>query len=134
MTVKTMLRLDLECPNCNAALTKGGCVRLDAYIPATHQEGQLTLSAVFGDYDIQTDLAIPSGSVVEFRCPSCEASLNITAPCKLCGASMVSLNVKGGGYLEFCSRRGCQGHALGGVGDIDEMMNLMNRMFETPYD
>ena len=47
---------------------------------------------------------------------------------------MVSLNLKQGGYVEFCSRRGCKGHALGGVGDIDQMMNLMNRMFETPYD
>jgi hypothetical protein len=47
---------------------------------------------------------------------------------------MASLNLTSGGYLEFCSRRGCKGHALGGVGDIDQMMNLMNRMFETPYD
>ena len=34
----------------------------------------------------------------------------------------------------ICSRRSCKGHALGGVGDIDQMINLMNRMFETPYD
>ncbi len=39
-----------------------------------------------------------------------------------------------GRVLEFCSRRGCKGHALGGVGDIDQMMSLMNKMFETPYD
>ena len=33
--------------------------------------------------------------------------------CKLCGAPMASLNIAKGGYLEFCSRRGCKGHALG---------------------
>jgi hypothetical protein len=54
--------------------------------------------------------------------------------CKLCGASMASLNLAGGAYIEFCSRRGCRGHALGGIGDIDQMMSLMNRMLDTPYD
>ena len=129
-----MLRLELACPNCNTNLTKGARVVLDAYVPATHQEGQLALSAMFGDYALDTDLDIPPGSVVEFRCPTCEASLNIAMPCKLCGAPMVSLTIAQGGYLEFCSRRGCKGHALGGVGDVDEMMNLMNRMLGTPYD
>jgi hypothetical protein len=47
---------------------------------------------------------------------------------------MASLNIRDQGYIEFCSRRGCKGHALGGVGDIDQMMQLMNKMFETPYD
>ena len=54
--------------------------------------------------------------------------------CKICGAAMASLNIAKGGHLEFCSRRGCKAHALGGTGNIDDMMSLMNRMFETPYD
>jgi hypothetical protein len=39
-----------------------------------------------------------------------------------------------GGYIEFCSRRGCRAHGIGGVGDIDHLMGLMNRMLDTPYD
>ena len=46
----------------------------------------------------------------------------------------VSLDIAKGGYLEFCSRRGCKAHAIGGTGNIDDMMSLMHRMFETPYD
>jgi Zn-finger nucleic acid-binding protein len=54
--------------------------------------------------------------------------------CPLCGAAMASINISSGGYLEFCSRRGCRGHALGGFGDIDQMMSLVNRMLKTPHD
>ncbi len=129
-----MLVLELCCPQCGETLTEGNKVPLDAYIKETHQEGVMVLSAIFGDYGIDTELVMQPGTVVEFRCPKCEASLMLPLACKVCGAPMASLNLKSGGYVEFCSRRGCRGHALGGVGDIDEMMKLMNRMFETPYD
>ncbi len=133
MTNKLLL-LELSCPNCNRALTKGTKVLLDAFVRDTHEEGQVALSALFGDYTVETELEIPAGAVVEFRCPECEAGLLLALPCRLCGAPMASLNIAGGGYLEFCSRRGCKGHALGGVGNIDDMMSLMNKMLETPYD
>lgn len=129
-----MLRLELTCPYCNAVLTHGNKLTLGAFVRETQQDGQISLSSVFGDYAVETDLNLPDQAVAEFRCPSCDASIMLSLPCKLCGAPMASLNLKNGGYLEFCSRKGCKGHALGGVGDIDEMMNLMNRMFETPYD
>jgi hypothetical protein len=131
---KQMLVLELCCPQCGAPLTEGTKVPLNAFIRDTHQEGEMTLSAVFGDYTVESELNMQEGYVVEFHCPKCDASLMLPLACKLCGAPMVSLNLKSGGYLEFCSRKGCKGHALGGVGDIDQMMSLMNRMFETPYD
>jgi len=131
---KRMLILDLSCPQCGATLTQGTKVHLDAFIKDTHQDGIVYLSALFGDYTIETDLDIKEGAVAEFRCPSCDASIMLPLPCKLCGAPMASLNLGTGGYLEFCSRRGCRAHALGGVGNIDDMMSLMNRMFDTPYD
>jgi len=133
MTNKLLL-MELSCPSCNRVLTKGTKVLLDAFIRDTHQEGQVALSALFGDYTVETELAIPEGAIAEFRCPECDASIMLALPCRLCGAPMASLNIASGGYLEFCSRRGCKGHALGGVGNIDDMMALMNKMFETPYD
>lgn len=131
---KQMLLMRLRCPQCQELLTQGSQVVLDAYIEATHQDGQIALSAVFGDYSLQTDLEIPEGAIASFRCPRCDSSLMIASRCKLCGAPMVSLNIDEGGFLEFCGRRGCKAHSIGGVGDIDEMMNLMNRMMGTPYD
>jgi hypothetical protein len=131
---KAMLLLELTCPYCNAMLTEGTKILLDAHADASHQDGPIRLSAIFGDYTVETELEIPPGTTVQFRCPNCDSSIMLPLTCRLCGASMASLNMTRGGYLEFCSRRGCKGHALGGVGDVDEMMNLMNRMLETPYD
>jgi predicted RNA-binding Zn-ribbon protein involved in translation (DUF1610 family) len=131
---KQMLVMELCCPQCGAELTEGTKVRLDAQVRETKQEGEMLLSAVFGDYSVETDLKLDEGMSVEFRCPKCEAGLTLPIACKLCDAPMASLNLKTGGYVEFCTRRGCKGHALGGVGDVDQMMSLMNRMFDTPYD
>jgi len=131
---KHMLVLDLSCPQCGATLTQGMKVPLDAFVRDTHQDGVVYLSAVFGDYTIETDLEIKEGAIVDFRCPTCDASIMLPLPCRICGAPMASLTLSTGGYLEFCSRRGCKAHALGGVGNIDDMMSLMNRMFDTPYD
>jgi predicted RNA-binding Zn-ribbon protein involved in translation (DUF1610 family) len=133
MTRKLLL-MELSCPYCNRVLTKGTKVLLDAFIRDTHQDGQVALSALFGDYTVETELSIPEGAIAEFRCPECDASIMLALPCRLCGAPMASLSVASGGYLEFCSRRGCKGHALGGVGNIDDMISLMNKMCETPYD
>ena len=131
---KQMLVLALFCPQCQAPLTEGTRFTLDGYVLETHQDGAITLSAIFGDYTLESEMEIPAGAIMEFRCPRCEASVMLPSSCKLCKAPMASLNLETDGYIEFCSRRGCKGHAVGGVGDIDQMMNLMNRMFETPYD
>jgi hypothetical protein len=129
-----MLRLELSCPYCNTVLTQGNKVPMDVFVPDTHADGRIVLSAVFGDCAVESDVDIPEGAIAHLRCPSCDASIMIALACKLCGAPMASLNLTSGGFLEFCSRRGCKGRALGGVGDIDELMGLMNRMFDTPYD
>ena len=130
---KKMLVLDLHCPSCRATLTDGTEVKLDAQVRDTGEDGEIWLSAVFGDYSARTDLKIPDGSVVDFRCPRCESSIMVPATCRKCGSPMAQLDHQSG-YIEFCGRRGCKGHALGGEGDTDEMMNLMNKMLQTPYD
>ncbi len=131
---KQMLILQLCCPHCKATLTEGNRVHLDAHVPSTHQDGEIFLSAVFGEYNIETTLTIPEGETVEFRCPSCDESIMLDFACKTCGAKMASLNQVEGSHVEFCSRRGCKGHTIGGHDDIDESMSLMNKKFNTPYD
>ncbi|MBP7148824.1 MAG: hypothetical protein KBD01_14915 [Acidobacteria bacterium] len=131
---RQMLLIEVCCPNCDALLTEGERVHLDAYARDSHQDGAVFISAIFGDYTIETEIEMPEGSIAEFRCPICDVSIMLQTPCKLCGAPMASLNLQNGGYLEFCSRRGCRGHALGGFGDVDQMLGLLNRMFHTPHD
>jgi predicted RNA-binding Zn-ribbon protein involved in translation (DUF1610 family) len=129
-----MLLLKVCCPNCDAVLTEGQKVHLDAYVKDTNQNATIYLSAAFGDYTVECDVKIPAGAIVEFRCPACDESIMLQIPCRLCGAPMASLNIVNGGSVEFCSRRGCKGHALGGFGDVDQMMAFVNSMFNTPHD
>ena len=131
---KPMLVMELACPHCSAPLTDGARIRLHVRLPDTGEEGEIALSAVFGDDAAVTDLEISPGTIVEFACPSCEAGLALPVACKACRAPMVALNLQSGGTIEFCSRRGCRAHGLGGAGDIDQAMGLVNRMLETPYD
>ncbi len=129
-----MLLLEVCCPNCHAVLTEGQRVHLDAYIKDTNRDGTVFLSALFGDLTVETDLEIPEGSIAQFRCPSCDQSVMLHTLCRLCSAPIASLDLTRGGVVEFCSRRGCTAHALGGFGDVDQMMTLVNSMFNTPHD
>ena len=79
---KQMLLMELVCPQCGAALTDGTRVRLDAQVRETNQEGEMVLSAIFGDYTVETDLRLQEGWVVDFRCPRCESSLMLALGCK----------------------------------------------------
>jgi hypothetical protein len=129
-----LLLLEILCPNCRAALTRGHQVVLSGHAVPAHQDGEFRFSALFGSYDVQTDLTIGDGDVVTFTCPSCEHSLTIETPCKLCGGPLASFNLASGESMEVCGRRGCRGHAFGGYGDVDEMTDLLNRMFKIPHD
>jgi hypothetical protein len=131
---KPLLLLDVRCPNCQASLTQGEQVVLHAHVAEPAQEGEVRLSALFGDYASRTEMVIPEGGLAEFICPACDRSLMVDVPCGLCGAPQGSLNLATGGTLEFCSRRGCRGHALGGFGELDDMIELLNRMFKIPHD
>jgi len=131
---KPTLVIEVRCPQCKQMLTEGSRLPLHGHVKESQKEGLLELSAVFGDYSIKTDLELKDGWTVDFSCPKCDASVMETVGCKLCGAPMASLDIEGGGTLELCTRRGCKGHALGGFGDVDQMMSLVNRMFDTPYD
>jgi hypothetical protein len=131
---QSLLLLEVTCPNCKSLLTRGQHVPLGIHCVETGEDGEVRLSALFGDYAVETDLVIAEGATAEFWCPFCEQSLMVDTPCKLCGAPLASLNLQAGGSIEFCSRRGCRGHALGGFGDLDEMIELLNRMFKIPHD
>jgi hypothetical protein len=129
-----LLRLEVQCPNCHAALTRDQQVVLAAHVVRGNQDGEVRLSALFGDYRAQSDLSIEDGDVLTYSCPSCDRSLTIETPCTLCGGPLASVNLASGESMEVCGRRGCRGHALGGYGDVDEMTDLLNRMFKIPHD
>ena len=129
-----LLWLDVHCPNCKAALTSGQHVVLDARVIGSGREGEIRLSALFGDSHVETDLALADGEAIAFSCPSCERTLTVETPCKFCGGPLAEVTLASGEPMELCGRKGCRGHVLGGYGDPDEMTDLLNRMFKIPHD
>ena len=72
----------------------------------------LYLSSLYGSYKVETDLSVPDGKIAGFRCPHCKADLKSTRKCDVCGAQMVAFDLKEGGQIQICSRRGCKKHIL----------------------
>lgn len=124
--------LDAVCPHCHAGLTHGDWIELKIRL-ADGQTGIVSLSTFFNDYAVKLPFFIAEGAMAVFHCPHCNAELNRDYPCTLCAAPMFTLGIKGGGKIDACTRRGCKGHALGGFGDPDELLMLLNKVIDTPY-
>jgi NADH-quinone oxidoreductase subunit E len=107
----------VSCPHCNRSLMTDGR-RLDGHpmvkvtVSFRRKHGWVMLSSLYGDYRIETEYEIPPGTVCQFFCPSCHAELKSTRLCANCDAPMIILLVRGGGTVQFCSRRGCKEHML----------------------
>jgi hypothetical protein len=72
----------------------------------------LYLSSAYGSYLVETALNIPISKIAGFRCPHCKADLKSTRKCDICAAQMVAFELKEGGQVQICSRRGCKKHIL----------------------
>jgi predicted RNA-binding Zn-ribbon protein involved in translation (DUF1610 family) len=127
-----LLLIEVLCPKCGAGLNEGDRIPLDGMVVEGGARGVVKLSAYFGEYGVETDLRISQGALVKFNCPKCEESLMISQTCELCHAPLASLELKQGGHVDFCTRRGCNAHALGGFGDVNQMIELMNKITGTP--
>jgi hypothetical protein len=72
----------------------------------------LHMSAAYGSYLTDSALGVSIGKIPGFRCPHCKADLKSTRKCDICGAQMVALDLKEGGQVQICARRGCKKHLL----------------------
>jgi RNA polymerase subunit RPABC4/transcription elongation factor Spt4 len=126
------LLLETACPHCHHDLNQGDWIDLVLRLPDGRQ-GIISLSAFFGDYSVKVPFFIEEGALATLFCPHCQKDLTAEHKCTLCAAPMFSLGIKTGGAIAVCTRRGCQGHALGGFGDPDEMILLINKLVDTPY-
>jgi len=66
----------------------------------------LYMSSLYGSYLIEV------GKVAGFRCPHCKADLKSTRKCDACSSQMIAFELKDGGQVQICSRRGCKKHVL----------------------
>ena len=89
-----------------------GKAAIEAKVTYAGKNAPIYLSSVYGEYDIELDLNIPLGKIAGFRCHHCKADLKSTRKCDVCSAQMVAFDLKGGGQVQICSRRGCKKHIL----------------------
>jgi NADH:ubiquinone oxidoreductase subunit E len=116
-TDERIFPVEVGCPHCNHSLMDKDhyvdgypSIRVTASFELKH--GWIRLSCLYGSFSVDHEYPIPSGGVVNFFCPHCDAEVNGASRCVQCGAPMVPMLVRGGGILQICSRRGCKGHML----------------------
>ena len=116
-----MLQFQVNCPYCHKSLMDdehrikdSPSVTLLGKMPPEQgsAEGLIRLSAFYGDFSVDSAVAIPKDTIVAFHCPYCRHHLTSTRICDICSAPMVALEFKRGGRVQFCSRRGCKKHLI----------------------
>lgn len=126
------LLLETVCPHCQTELSHDDWIDLKIRL-SDGREGNISLSAYFCDYSLKTPFFIEEGAVADFFCPRCGADLVVDRPCGECGVPQFSLGIKTGGVIDVCRKKGCPGHAMGGFGDPDTLIMLLNKLVDTPY-
>lgn len=112
-----MIQLLVKCPKCGKSLMNPAR-RLDAKpsvmitISYAGKNAPLYLSSLYGSYAVETSVSVPLGKIAGFRCPHCKTDLKSTRKCDRCGGQMVAFDLKQGGQVQICSRRGCKKHVL----------------------
>lgn len=112
-----MVTVSVKCPHCGKSLMEpkkklDNSAAILVHMTYAGKNAPLYLSAAYGSYKIETGLPIPVGKIAGFRCPHCKADLKSTRKCDICSAQMVAFDLKEGGQVQICSRRGCKKHIL----------------------
>jgi NADH-quinone oxidoreductase subunit E len=113
--------VELSCARCNHSLMDSRQV-IDGHpvirvtVSFGQKHGWLSLSSVYGSYNVASEFEIPKDTVVHMFCPHCHAELIGGAKCAECSAPMVPMIVRGGGVVQICARKGCKGHILDLIG------------------
>jgi hypothetical protein len=81
-------------------------------IQFSNKTSVLNLSSIYGSYNILSEIPIPEEEMVLFFCPECQASLLLKDLCEDCKAPLAFFELKNGGRVQICSRRGCKYHSI----------------------
>jgi NADH-quinone oxidoreductase subunit E len=116
-TDQRVFPIEVSCSRCNHSLMDSrhlidGRPVIRVTVSFGNKHGRLTLSSLYGSYNVESEYEIPPDTIVQMFCPHCHAELIGGAKCGECGAPMVPMIVRGGGVVQICTRRGCRGHIL----------------------
>ena len=124
-TDQRVFPVEVSCARCNHSLMDSdhlidGHPSIRVTVSFGHKHGWMTLSSLWGSYNVDSFEPIPIDTIVNLFCPHCHAELMGAGNCGECGAPMVPMIVRGGGVVQICSRRGCKGHMLDLGGSLIE--------------
>jgi NADH-quinone oxidoreductase subunit E len=116
-TDERIFPIEVHCSRCNHSLMDPANL-IDDYpsvrvtISFNDKHGWLSLSCLYGSYNLASEYDTPMDTVAHFFCPHCHAELIASSKCPQCEAPMVPMIVRRGGMVRICSRRGCREHML----------------------
>lgn len=123
------ISFNVDCPHCGKSLMNAyqpimGKPSIRVSIEAPDQKGTLRLCSLYGCHQHESDIELKDGQIYNFKCPSCNTSLNIEEKCDQCEAPLVGLRLEMGGKAEVCSRKGCENHYIA-FKDLNDALNAL---------
>lgn len=111
------LKVQVKCPYCRKSLMDeerliDDLPSVKVYIQFNDKKGLLYLSSIYGSYNLFSEIYIPMDEIVLFFCPHCRSSLLTSTLCEKCNVPMAAFELKQGGKVQICSKRGCKKHMI----------------------
>lgn len=112
-----MIPLNIRCTHCGHTLMDrdrkiDGKPSVRLTLAHGGREAPVFVSALYGSPIVETELDVPSGSVIELRCPHCSHAFDVQRRCAVCSAPMVNLGIQEAGEVVVCTRLGCKNHLI----------------------
>ncbi len=124
------LVVSVKCPYCRRSFMDeemqiDGFPSVKVRIQYGNKNGALYLSSIYGSYNVISEVQIPTQEIVLFFCPECQASLLLKDFCEECKAPLAFFELKNGGKVQICSRRGCKYHSI----DYSNMLQKISTLY-----
>lgn len=133
-----MIQVSVKCPKCGKSLMERGhkldgkpSIKVDFSYAA--KKGELYLSSLYGSYALEMPFEMPEHKVASFRCTHCHEDLKSGRKCDVCGAHMVAFDLKQGGQVQICSRKGCRKHIFE-FSDFETELEAFYKAYATQLD
>ena len=107
------ITVELKCRYCGESLSDDthpvdGNPGIKLKVSTGDQSSIVWLSAIFGSNNLDSEMQIDKGAIVEFACPHCSAPQSTNKKCEVCGAPVALFKLTDGGKVRVCCRSGCK--------------------------